>query len=108
MFQIFGKFLFFEAFQKFGDKTVVKFQYLWKSFSHRCVIEYLLKVMKVRKRCQSAQLQTELIELLKHMFQPSRKLIKEQVIQFLYFFFFFVIHLGFRLLAASFTFLEQN
>lgn len=33
----------------------------------------------MRKRCQSAQLQTELIELLKHMFLPSRRLIKEQV-----------------------------
>lgn len=36
--------------------------------------------MKVRKRCQSAQLQTELIELLKHMFLPPKKMIKEQVI----------------------------
>lgn len=35
--------------------------------------------MKVRKRCQSAQLQTELIELLKHMFLPPKKMIKEQV-----------------------------
>uniref|UniRef100_F1KWA6 Cullin-5 n=1 Tax=Ascaris suum TaxID=6253 RepID=F1KWA6_ASCSU len=43
------------------------------------VQEAIVKVMKVRKRCQSAQLQTELIELLKHMFQPSRKLIKEQI-----------------------------
>lgn len=43
------------------------------------VQEAIVKVMKVRKRCLSAQLQTELIELLKHMFLPSRKLIKEQV-----------------------------
>lgn len=43
------------------------------------VQEAIVKIMKVRKRCQSAQLQTELIELLKHMFFPSRKLIKEQI-----------------------------
>ncbi|VDN23561.1 unnamed protein product [Gongylonema pulchrum] len=42
------------------------------------VQEALVKIMKIRKRCQSAQLQTELIELLKHMFLPSKKLIKEQ------------------------------
>ncbi|VDM96638.1 unnamed protein product [Thelazia callipaeda] len=43
------------------------------------VQEAIVKVMKVRKRCQSAQLQTELIELLKNMFLPSKKLIKEQI-----------------------------
>uniref|UniRef100_A0A0R3RZ92 Cullin-5 n=1 Tax=Elaeophora elaphi TaxID=1147741 RepID=A0A0R3RZ92_9BILA len=43
------------------------------------VQEAIVKVMKVRKRCQSAQLQTELIELLKHMFLPPKKMIKEQI-----------------------------
>ncbi|MFH4983112.1 hypothetical protein AB6A40_009821 [Gnathostoma spinigerum] len=43
------------------------------------VQEAVVKIMKVRKRCQSAQLQTELIELLKQMFLPSRKLVKEQI-----------------------------
>uniref|UniRef100_A0A915PYA2 Cullin-5 n=1 Tax=Setaria digitata TaxID=48799 RepID=A0A915PYA2_9BILA len=44
------------------------------------VQEAIVKVMKVRKRCQSAQLQTELIELLKHMFLPPKKMIKEQIL----------------------------
>ena len=35
--------------------------------------------MKSRKCVQSALLQTELVELLKHMFYPSRRLIKEQI-----------------------------
>ncbi|VDK84517.1 unnamed protein product [Litomosoides sigmodontis] len=43
------------------------------------VQEAIVKVMKIRKRCQSAQLQTELIELLKHMFLPPKKMIKEQI-----------------------------
>lgn len=43
------------------------------------VQEAIVKLMKMRKRCQSAQLQTELIELLKHMFKPSKTLIKEQI-----------------------------
>ncbi|KAK6108277.1 Cullin-5 [Brugia pahangi] len=43
------------------------------------VQEAIVKVMKVRKRCQSAQLQTELIQLLKHMFLPPKKMIKEQI-----------------------------
>ncbi|VDP15393.1 unnamed protein product [Onchocerca flexuosa] len=43
------------------------------------VQEAIVKIMKIRKQCQSAQLQTELIELLKHMFLPPKKMIKEQV-----------------------------
>ena len=38
-----------------------------------------MKLMKSRQRVQSAVLQTELVEMLKHMFLPSRKLIKEQI-----------------------------
>jgi cullin-5 len=41
--------------------------------------EAIVKIMKARKRVQSAMLQTELVEMLKHMFLPSRKLIKEQI-----------------------------
>uniref|UniRef100_A0A914X7H9 Cullin-5 n=1 Tax=Plectus sambesii TaxID=2011161 RepID=A0A914X7H9_9BILA len=43
------------------------------------VQEAIVKILKMRKRVQSAQLQTELVEMLKHMFLPSRKLIKEQI-----------------------------
>lgn len=43
------------------------------------VQEAAVKIMKTRKTMSSAQLQTELVELLKPMFIPSRKLIKEQI-----------------------------
>ena len=35
--------------------------------------------MKMRKRLSNAQLQTELVEILKNMFLPSKKMIKEQI-----------------------------
>lgn len=35
--------------------------------------------MKMRKTISNAQLQTELVEILKNMFLPSKKLIKEQI-----------------------------
>lgn len=41
--------------------------------------EAIVKILKMRKHLHSAQLQTELVEMLKHMFLPSRKLIKEQI-----------------------------
>uniref|UniRef100_A0AC34QHY8 Cullin family profile domain-containing protein n=1 Tax=Panagrolaimus sp. JU765 TaxID=591449 RepID=A0AC34QHY8_9BILA len=41
--------------------------------------EAIVKIMKTRRKMTSAQLQTELVELLKQMFLPSRKLIKEQL-----------------------------
>lgn len=41
--------------------------------------EAIVKIMKMRKQIHTAQLQTELVEMLKHMFLPSRKLIKEQI-----------------------------
>uniref|UniRef100_A0A915DAA0 Cullin family profile domain-containing protein n=1 Tax=Ditylenchus dipsaci TaxID=166011 RepID=A0A915DAA0_9BILA len=41
--------------------------------------EAIVKIMKMRKQLNQAQLQTELVEVLKHMFLPSRKLIKEQI-----------------------------
>nr|CAD2165335.1 unnamed protein product [Meloidogyne enterolobii] len=43
------------------------------------VQEAVVKLMKTRKRFTQAQLQTELVDVLKNMFLPSRKLIKEQI-----------------------------
>ncbi|CAK5025094.1 unnamed protein product [Meloidogyne enterolobii] len=43
------------------------------------VQEAIVKIMKTRKRFTQAQLQTELVDVLKNMFLPSRKLIKEQI-----------------------------
>ncbi|XP_043240835.1 cullin-5-like [Amphibalanus amphitrite] len=41
--------------------------------------EAIVKIMKMRKVTTNAQLQTELIEILKNMFLPSKKMIKEQI-----------------------------
>ena len=41
--------------------------------------EAIVKIMKMRKRLTNAQLQTELVEILKNMFLPSKKMIKEQI-----------------------------
>ena len=35
--------------------------------------------MKMRKKLSNAQLQTELVEILKNMFLPQKKMIKEQI-----------------------------
>ncbi len=35
--------------------------------------------MKMRKKISNAQLMTELVEILKNMFLPSKKMIKEQI-----------------------------
>ncbi|CAI4226107.1 unnamed protein product [Auanema sp. JU1783] len=43
------------------------------------VQEAVVKIMKMRKVTTLAQLQTELVEMLKPMFLPNRKLIKEQI-----------------------------
>ena len=43
------------------------------------VQEAIVKIMKMRKKMNNAALQTELIEILKNMFFPSKKLIKEQI-----------------------------
>ncbi|XP_041351590.1 cullin-5-like isoform X1 [Gigantopelta aegis] len=43
------------------------------------VQEAIVKIMKMRKRITNAALQTELVEILKNMFLPSKKLIKEQI-----------------------------
>ena len=41
--------------------------------------EAIVKILKTRKHVTLAQLQTELIELLKNMFLPSKKLVKETI-----------------------------
>ncbi|CAG0900872.1 unnamed protein product, partial [Darwinula stevensoni] len=41
--------------------------------------EAIVKIMKMRKSITNAQLQTELVDILRNMFIPSRKLIKEQI-----------------------------
>lgn len=41
--------------------------------------EAIVKILKTRKNVTLAQLQTELIELLKNMFLPSKKLVKETI-----------------------------
>ncbi|KAI8791819.1 cullin-5 [Biomphalaria glabrata] len=43
------------------------------------VQEAIVKIMKMRKKMTNAALQTELVEILKNMFLPSKKLIKEQI-----------------------------
>lgn len=41
--------------------------------------EAIVKIMKTRQKMSNAQLQTELVEMLKNFFLPSKKLIKEQI-----------------------------
>lgn len=41
--------------------------------------EAIIKIMKMRKRLNNATLQAELIDILKNMFLPSKKMIKEQL-----------------------------
>lgn len=41
--------------------------------------EAIIKILKMRKRITNAQLQTELVDILKNMFLPSKKMIKEQI-----------------------------
>jgi len=41
--------------------------------------EAIIKILKMRKIISNAQLQTELVDILKNQFLPSKKLIKEQI-----------------------------
>ncbi len=41
--------------------------------------EAIVKILKIRKRITNADLQTELVDILKNMFSPSKKMIKEQI-----------------------------
>ena len=43
------------------------------------VQEAVIKILKMRKRISNAQLHNELIDILKNMFLPSKKMVKEQV-----------------------------
>ncbi|XP_049804857.1 cullin-5 isoform X2 [Schistocerca nitens] len=43
------------------------------------VQEAVIKILKMRKRITNVQLQTELVDILKNMFLPSKKMIKEQI-----------------------------
>lgn len=43
------------------------------------VQEAIVKILKMRKSISNAALQTELVEILKNMFLPSKKMIKEQI-----------------------------
>lgn len=43
------------------------------------VQEAIIKILKMRKHISNAQLQSELVDILKNMFLPSKKMIKEQV-----------------------------
>ena len=40
--------------------------------------EAIIKILKMRKRISNGQLQTELVDILKNQFLPSKKMIKEQ------------------------------
>jgi hypothetical protein len=48
-----------------------------------CIIplsqEAVIKILKMRKRISNAQLHNELIDILKNMFLPSKKMVKEQI-----------------------------
>lgn len=41
--------------------------------------EAIIKILKMRKKISNAALQTELVDILKNMFLPSKKMIKEQL-----------------------------
>lgn len=41
--------------------------------------EAIIKILKMRKKITNAALQTELVDILKNMFIPTKKMIKEQL-----------------------------
>jgi len=43
------------------------------------LLSFLLQFIQMRKRVTNAQLQTELVDILKNFFLPSKKMMKEQV-----------------------------
>ena len=49
-----------------------------KPDSRRLMVEFI-KILKMRKRISNAQLHNELIDILKNMFLPSKKMVKEQI-----------------------------
>ncbi len=73
------------------QQPTCKLLYVWW-YSYYCTLQYttatpiapplqeaIVKIMKMRKRMTNAALQTELVEILKNMFIPPKKMIKEQV-----------------------------
>lgn len=52
------------------------FQNVFSLIPHQ---EAIIQIMKMRKKITNAQLQTELVEILKNMFLPQKKMIKEQI-----------------------------
>lgn len=52
----------------------------WRPYSITVLLqEAIIKILKMRKRITNVQLQTELVDILKNMFLPSKKMIKEQI-----------------------------
>lgn len=60
-------------------KDIVRSKALLILFSFYIFQEAIIKILKMRKRISNNQLQTELIDILKNMFLPSKKMIKEQI-----------------------------
>lgn len=44
-----------------------------------CLQEAIVKIMKMRKKITNAVLQTELVQMLRNMFTPTKRMIKEQI-----------------------------
>ena len=65
------------AFQAGSSELFNILTIVWILLSH--LQEAIVKIMKMRKRITNAALQTELVEILRNMFLPSKKLIKEQI-----------------------------
>lgn len=66
----------------FGTKTAstsIRYKKVFKKSVVFILQEAIVKIMKMRKRITNAALQTELVEILRNMFLPSKKLIKEQI-----------------------------
>ena len=64
------------CFREIKNLIETNFKYgLFPLFSQEAII----KILKMRKKISNAQLQSELVEILKNMFLPSKKMIKEQI-----------------------------
>ena len=90
----FGNNFFLQIFSRFltkmttippGSKSKIhKSVYPFVEFENLVFVSFLkkeaiVKILKTRKHVTLGQLQTELIELLKNMFLPSKKLVKETI-----------------------------
>lgn len=63
----------------FVKSHMLQYFYCFLFFFVPHVQEAIIQIMKMRKRINNAQLQTELVEILKNMFLPQKKMIKEQI-----------------------------